>query len=624
MKKYIILGLLLLISVSGLLAANWTQYYFRFEIKDRSEIKELTTIISIDNVRGNWIYAYANDEEWNRFTKLGYNPQLLPNPGDLISPTMATTKDQMRDWTSYPTYETYVSMMFQFAADYPNICQIIDAGTTVNNRKILFVKISDNVGFNEAEPEVMYTATMHGDETTGYILMLRLIDTLLSQYGTNQRTTDMVNNLEIWINPNANPDGTYYGGNSSVTGSRRANANGYDLNRNFPFAPGEGTNSYPLQIETTHMINIANTHNWVLSANFHGGAEVVNYLWDTWSALHPDDSWLASISAAYAASCHANAPTGYLDDLNNGITNGYAWYSTTGGRQDWMCYAANGREATIEVSATKLLPAAQLNTYWNYNADALLGYLESAYYGIHGTVHDPYGNPLDVTITVLGHDTNFTKVVTDPENGDFYRFLSPGTYSLTFSASGYPDKTVNNVIVTANQKTELDVMMGELPHTQAIPLSEGWNLISFNVQLPTSNVADLFAPVSANLLQVKDTAQSYSPQMAQQFNTLSTIQTGNGYWVNMSAPATLSIVAPIINTSSNPIALNTGWNLVSFLPDTTMQISTALSSISSYLISVQSITDTWSFSRSGGTLTIMEPGKAYWINVSQPCQLTYP
>jgi len=50
----------------------------------------------------------------------------------------------------------------------------------------------------------MYTSSMHGDELTGYVLMLRLIDSLLSTYGTNPRVTNLVNNFEIWINPLAN------------------------------------------------------------------------------------------------------------------------------------------------------------------------------------------------------------------------------------------------------------------------------------------------------------------------------------------------------------------------------------------------------------------------------------
>ncbi|MCK7536337.1 MAG: hypothetical protein MZV63_37830 [Marinilabiliales bacterium] len=83
------------------------------------------------------------------------------------------------------------------------------------------------------EPEVFYTSTIHGDETAGFILMLRLADYLLKNYNTDSRVKDLVDNLEIWINPLANPDGTYRSGNYIIS-PVRFNANGYDLNRNFP------------------------------------------------------------------------------------------------------------------------------------------------------------------------------------------------------------------------------------------------------------------------------------------------------------------------------------------------------------------------------------------------------
>ena len=74
---------------------------------------------------------------------------------------------------------------------------------------------------------------MHGDETAGFILMLRLADYLLKNYNSDTRVKTLSDNLEIWINPLANPDGTYRDGNFIISPVRN-NANGYDLNRNFP------------------------------------------------------------------------------------------------------------------------------------------------------------------------------------------------------------------------------------------------------------------------------------------------------------------------------------------------------------------------------------------------------
>ncbi len=629
MKKLILLSLILL-SVAISLSANqaWTQYYFRFELLNKAELQRISDTVSIDNIRGNWVYAYANDWEWAQFQKLGYKAQILPNPGDMYEHTMTSSTSRLRDWDSYPTYEAYVTMMYQFASSYPNLCQIIDAGTTVNGRKLLFARISDNVNQDEIEPKVMYTATMHGDETAGYVLMLRLIDTLLSQYGSDTRITNLVNNLEIWINPLANPDGTYYGGNSSVTGSRRANAGGFDLNRNFPSPTGQqytvGGVVQTRQIETTHMMNLADTYGFALAANFHGGEQVVNYPWDTWTALHPDNTWYIGISRAYATSAQNNSPSGYMTSYNNGITNGAAWYVITGGRQDWMNYSGNSREVTIELSTVKTLPANQLNSYWNYNYDALLGYLESAYYGIHGLVTDPFGNPLNAEITVVSHDSDYTKIRSNQSDGSFYRFLSPGTYSLQISANGFPTRTIDNVTVAANQKTELNVMLGDPVHYQNLALSAGWNLISFNVELSTADVQSVFGSVMDDLIQVKSVSNSYSPLVSNWFNTLDTIESTSAYWVNMSTARTLNIQGNLMDPAQNQIHLNRGWNLVSYLPDTSLSIQNALSSINQNLLEVRSINDYWLPNGSRNSLDQMTPGKGYWIRVDQDCILTYP
>jgi hypothetical protein len=72
------------------------------------------------------------------------------------------------------------------------------------------------------------------------------------------------------------------------------------------------------------MMNLGMEQRFHLVANFHGGAEVVNYPWDHQYTLHTDDAWYQSISRAYASSAQANSPSGYLEDLNNGITNAHS------------------------------------------------------------------------------------------------------------------------------------------------------------------------------------------------------------------------------------------------------------------------------------------------------------
>jgi hypothetical protein len=362
-------------------------------------------------------------------------------------------------------------MMYQFETSYPNLCAVENIGYTVEGRQILFAKISANVNVQEDEPEVMYSSSMHGDETTGYILTLRLIDSLLVSYGRDVQSTYMLNNLEIWINPLANPDGTYAGGSNTVNGAVRYNSNGADLNRNFP-DPEEGPHPDGLswQPETMAMMNFFNQHTFVISANFHGGAEVVNYPWDTWPRRHADDSWFIEISREYADSAQANSPSGYMTDLNNGITNGWDWYTISGGRQDYLNYWKGCREVTIEISHTKLLSPGLLPDYWNYNKAAMITYLEQAYYGIRGTVTDSAsGLPVAAVISVMNHDIDSSEVYSDPDVGDYHRMIDNGTYDLVFSAPGYVPQVVNDIVILDGQTNIVNVQLSPIPLSISLP-----------------------------------------------------------------------------------------------------------------------------------------------------------
>jgi hypothetical protein len=392
------------------------------------------------------------------------------------------------DWDNYPTYIQYDSIMQSFKTLYPSLCRLDTIGTSINGKLILALKISDNPAVDGDNPSVFYTSTMHGDETGGYILMLHLADYLLKNYSQSSRVKNLVDNLEIWINPLANPDGTYNNGNT-INLPTRYNATGYDLNRNFPdpFTPNTVK-----QKETIDMIKFLRKHKFVLSANFHSGTEVVNYPWDRWfSKFHADDSWFNAISRSYADTAHVYAGPEYMNFLDNGVTRGADWYIVYGGRQDFVTWELHGREVTIELDDQYITPAPQLPLLWQNNWRSLLGYLENALYGIHGLVRDVNSHtPLSAEIFINGHDKDSSQVYSDTLSGNFVRFLSPGSWNLTFSAAGYRDTTINS-IVYSGQKTDLIVDMS--PITSGIePINSTTHLLIY--PNPVTDVIKIILP----------------------------------------------------------------------------------------------------------------------------------
>ena len=94
------------------------------------------------------------------------------------------------------------------------------------------------------------------------------------------------------------------------------------------------------------------SRNFALSANFHGGAEVVNYPWDTIGDRHPLHDLVRQISLDYAAEIPSMRDS---YEFPKGVTNGYDWYEVDGGMQDWSYYWHNDLQITVEVSEEKWL-----------------------------------------------------------------------------------------------------------------------------------------------------------------------------------------------------------------------------------------------------------------------------
>lgn len=175
-------------------------------------------------------------------------------------------------------------------------------------------------------PEVKYIGNMHGNEVPSKEVLLHLIDYLLNNQNSDSNVDYLLKNTRIHIMPSMNPDGyemSSIGDCFSETG--RFNANGYDLNRNFPDL-FECIND-PMQPETKFMLEWLYKNTFVLSANLHGGTIVANYPYD--NNLTPDynptgyNDVFQSLALNYSFT-HTTMRNSPCNDeyFENGITNG--------------------------------------------------------------------------------------------------------------------------------------------------------------------------------------------------------------------------------------------------------------------------------------------------------------
>ncbi|XP_065657239.1 carboxypeptidase D [Hydra vulgaris] len=352
-------------------------------------------------------------------------------------------------------YESLTWFMKFYAEEYPEIARMYEIGTTVQNRKMWVMEISDNVGFHEpGEPEMKYIGNVHGNEVIGREILLQLIKYLCENYGKDEKVTDLVDKTRIHILPSMNPDGYELAAARKKSESPdvtedvigRLNANGVDLNRNFPDQFFE-LNTETFEPETAAVISWIKKYPFTLSASFHSGALVVTYPFDdspsgqsAYSAT-PDDDLFRQIAKSYSENhpqMHLANPkmncTHALKRFTDGISNGAAWSSLNGGMQDYNYVRSNCYEVTVELGCHKFPREEDLESYWRDNKKPLIKFIEMASKGIKGFVKDENGNSIKGARISIGdrkHD------IRSAEDGDYWRLLVPGTYEVECRAKGF-------------------------------------------------------------------------------------------------------------------------------------------------------------------------------------------
>ena len=173
------------------------------------------------------------------------------------APAAAAAPDFPDNMSGYHNYPEMVGEIRQAEADFPDIVKVSSIGESYQGRNIWMVKVSDQVGEDEDEPEVLIDALHHAREHLTTEQALATLRWLTRDYGSNAQITDLVDSREIWILVALNPDGMQY----DLTGdpfrawrkNRQPNAGpsvGTDLNRNYAYRWGccNGSSGNPKSI----------------------------------------------------------------------------------------------------------------------------------------------------------------------------------------------------------------------------------------------------------------------------------------------------------------------------------------------------------------------------------------
>ncbi|MDU8994843.1 M14 family metallopeptidase [Streptomyces mirabilis] len=205
------------------------------------------TGVTVDEADEETVVVSGRADQAEKLRRLGYEVSLL---GSAPNRSNGAGDVRLLDFPSADSkYHNYTEMnteIDQRLAAYPTIMSKRVIGKSYQGRDIVAIKVSDNVATDENEPEVLLTFHQHAREHLTVEMALYLLRELGAGYGSDSRVTDMVNNREIWIVPDLNPDGGEYdiatGSYRSWRKNRQPNSGssyvGTDLNRNWNYKWG--------------------------------------------------------------------------------------------------------------------------------------------------------------------------------------------------------------------------------------------------------------------------------------------------------------------------------------------------------------------------------------------------
>jgi len=403
-----------------------------------------------------------NQQEADRLYNLHLNGDIYPNgtailyvvPSELEKVKKAGLKyeilignlnEHYKDfWETREGYHDYmglVQLSDSLAQNFPEICQKIIYGYSINDREIAALKISDNVGYDETEAEILLDGGIHGNEIGGPENCIRFARNLCIKYNDDPYWTDLVDNHEIWILYLINPDGR-----AAMT---RYNDNGVDLNRDCGyFWNGEGSSDAPFsQPESKILRDMVISHQFAVHITYHSGVEMAIFPWGFRYDTIPDYDANDFLTTLYAE------VSGY-PSLYHGPS--VTLYAVNGSTEDWN-YGANGSAGmTMEISNNKQPPESEIMYWYDINEPSMLAMIEQSGYGIEGLVTDATTSEPIAAVMVVN---DFYPAYTDPAIGDYHKYVLPGTYSVKAFANGYKTQTVEDIIVAENSATTVDFQL---------------------------------------------------------------------------------------------------------------------------------------------------------------------
>lgn len=191
---------------------------------------------AIERIGSNYVTVRATPQERAEIEALGFDVQAI------VKAQVFPPED-----SAFHDYSELGEEIVAVANAHPEIVSSrFSIGQSYEGRELWAVKISDNVNFDEDEPEVMFLGLHHAREHLTVEMTLYILHLLAEGYGTDEQITNLVNSREVYLVFDVNPDGGEYDVETGYYREWRKNRQvnpgssyvGTDLNRNYGFMWG--------------------------------------------------------------------------------------------------------------------------------------------------------------------------------------------------------------------------------------------------------------------------------------------------------------------------------------------------------------------------------------------------
>ncbi|PJE80218.1 Carboxypeptidase T [invertebrate metagenome] len=138
----------------------------------------------------------------------------------------------------YISYNETIDFLKKAMGENPDLIRLESIGTTWENRPIMLATISQDVGYADEKPALLYTGTIHAREWIGIELATQMVHYIIHNYKSDPQLLKTLTRNTLYIVPCLNPDGFEYSRHHFSFWRKNRRDNGYgsfgvDLNRNF-------------------------------------------------------------------------------------------------------------------------------------------------------------------------------------------------------------------------------------------------------------------------------------------------------------------------------------------------------------------------------------------------------